>query len=109
MEQGEEDVGEPLPGKPRLAGLGEGEDVAGDHAAMFKNPLAGADVPAGVAVAQQQAGAAVGEAEKPDGERDDEEVEERRKEPAGAAAVAERLNAFQRWRRGGHGQRSPLR
>jgi hypothetical protein len=53
VQPGEEDVGEPFPGIPEAVGLGIGKDVVQGNAVMGKNPLAGADMPACVAVAQE--------------------------------------------------------
>ena len=49
-------VPQPFPGEPGLSGHGEGKDVLVGNSAVRQNPLAGADVPAGVAVAEHRAG-----------------------------------------------------
>jgi hypothetical protein len=58
MQPCKENVRQPFPGKPGLPGSRIGKDVLMRHLSVRQNPLTGAYVPAGVAVAQHARGPA---------------------------------------------------
>lgn len=92
MEQSKDDISTPLPGKPGLAWTGVGEEVGIGDLAVGKNPLTGADVPTGIAIAQQKPPTFWGEEKKPGKDSSGDEVERAGSEQAAGEAADHRPN-----------------
>ena len=80
MQPGEDYVPQPLPRKPRLSRLSKREQILVGHPAVTHDPLAGAHMPSGVAVAQQCLGAVHARKDENEGHQK-REVRHRRQNP----------------------------